>query len=237
MRVLILGHKGFIGSRLLKRIPNALVVDAADGTNLLNCPLPPDIDIVFHLAAHKSVEESWYFPAKYAENLIMTQRIVHAYPNAKIIHSSSCASVWPVASPYGFFKFAASKYLESFHTNYIDLVFPNIFGGDQKQNSVVDIFKQAKEITVHDPSIVRDYVHVDDIIEGLLKAQNWPTGRYSLGSGIGITTEQLARATGKEYTVSSPRSGGKEAPDSVIPNDTPDWEPTIKVLDYLCKKI
>lgn len=232
-KVLLTGHCGFVGSRLYKKLPKALVIDSKEAGNLLYAPLPPDIDTIFHLAAHKSVEESWNAPGLYLENLSILMRLVHIYPNARIIHASSCAGDWPVASPYGFFKFAASKYLEAFHKNYVDLIFPNIFGGQQKQNSVVDIFKNATEIRVDDPTIVRDYVHVDDIVEGLLQAQDWPTGRYSLGSGIGTTTLALAEATGKPITIGTPRSGGKEPKESIVPNTTPSWQPTINVYDYL----
>lgn len=234
---LITGHRGFVGSRLCEKLPNALVIDSKEGGNLLYAPLPQGVDTIFHLAAHKSVEESWVAPGLYLENLSILMRLVHTYPTAKIIHASSCAGDWPVASPYGFFKFAASKYLESFHANYVDLIFPNVFGGQQKQNSVVDIFKTEEHLVVDDPTIIRDYVHVDDIVEALLKAQNWPTGRYSLGSGIGTTTLELAEVTGKQFTIGSPRSGGKEPPESIVPNTTPDWKPTIPVLDYLCESL
>ncbi len=232
MRILITGHRGFVGSRLHRELPGALVIDCKDGQNLLNCSLPNDIDFVYHLAAHKSVEESWQNPLLYLENLAITMRLVDKYPNARIIHASSCASLNPDTSPYAFFKDAASKYLKSFHKDTVDLLFPNIFGGQQKQNSVVDIFKNAETITVHDPNVVRDYVHVDDIVEALLKAADWPTGTYMRGSGIGTSTLELAEATGKPIiNTNSPRS--KEPPESIVPNDTPNWEPTISVYAYL----
>lgn len=237
MRILITGHKGFVGSRLYERLlkegHSVEGLDAQCRENLLTCELPENLDVIYHLAAHKSVEESWTNPGKYLENLRTMARLVHHYPDAKIIHSSSCAGDWPVASPYGFNKFAASKYLEAFHKNYVDLVFPNIFGGLQKQNSVVDTFKNAETLRVDDPSIIRDYVHVDDIVEGLYKALLWPTGRYSMGSGKGTTTLELAQATGKDFVVGAPRSGGKEPKESVVPNTTPDWEAQVDVLGYI----
>lgn len=237
MNILVTGGSGFVGSRLCialtKQGHGVINFDGREAGNLLYRELPKNIDVIYHLAAHKSVEESWEHPLLYAENLETTMRLVHTYPDAKIIHGSSCAGDWPVASPYGFMKFAASKYLEAFHQNYVDLVFPNIFGGQQKLNSVVDIFKGAQTIRVDDPNIIRDYVHVDDIVEGLLKAQNWPAGRYSMGSGKGVRTVELAEATGKEYVKGSPRSGGKEPAESIVPNTTPDWTPERDVFDYL----
>ncbi len=230
--ILLTGNRGFVGSRLHKKLPNALVIDNKDGQNLLNCSLPDGVNTIYHLAAHKSVEESWQNPLLYLENLAVTMRLVDKYPDARIIHASSCASLDPDTSPYAFFKDAASKYLKAFHKDTVDLLFPNIFGGQQKQNSVVDIFKNAEIITVHDPSVIRDYVHVDDIVEALLKAQKWATGTYMLGSGIGTSTLELAEATGKPI-INTNRPRSKEPPESIVPNDSPDWSPTISVYDYL----
>lgn len=223
-KVLITGHKGYVGSRLLKRFPDAIVLTGDIASAVL-----PDADIVYHLAAYASVPESWNRPVDYMENLRTTVRLTHAYPNAKIILASSCVNVNPESSPYAFSKRIAADYLKSYHKNWVNLIFPNIFGDSPR--SVVDIYRKRDELVVYgDGEQLRDYVHVDDIVNALFKAQDWEKGEYSLGSGVGVTVKELAEATGKPWTFGPAQ---KEQREAVIPNTAPDWEPTVNVLDYV----
>lgn len=223
-KVLITGTRGFIGSRVLKRIPDAMTLTG----DIMSATLP-DADVVIHLAAYASVPESWNRPVDYMENLRTTVRLVHAYPNAKIILASSCVNANPESSPYAFSKRVAADYLKQYHTNWVNLIFPNIFG--ESPRSVVDIFKRSEKLTINGDGLqVRDYVHVDDIVEAVCGAQNWVTGEYSLGSGIGTTVLEIAQATGKEIVH---KDAVREQREAVIPNTTPDWKPTINVLEYV----
>ena len=74
----------------------------------------------------------------------------------------------------------------------------------------------------------RDYVHVDDLVQGLLKAQNWPIGEYFMGSGKSVTVLELAK--GKQIDFQPER---KEAREAIVPNTTPDWIPKIDVFEYI----
>lgn len=227
MKVLITGHKGQIGSLLAKRLEDLGIVgiDLKDGMNLLTCELP-EADVVYHLAAQSSVESSWHDPVHDMDNIRMTARLVKEYPNARIIYSNSAAAQDP-KSPYGFSKWASGEYLKKFHEDYINCVFPNVYGGSDK--SVVDIFNGRKNVTIYGDGLqVRDYVHVDDIIDGLIKAMYWEVGEYFMGSGIKTTVLDLAK--GKNITFAPAR---QEARESVLKNTTPNWEPKIKVLDYI----
>lgn len=225
--ILITGHKGYIGSILASKLGEFVGIDLKDGQNLLTCDLPKDIDLIFHLAAQSSVESSWHDPVHDMDNLRMTARLVKEYPNAKIIYTNSCASLNP-KSPYGFSKKVAGDYLKIFHSNVVNLIFPNIYGAGGTK-SVVDIFNGQEEVTVYgDGKQIRDYVHVYDIVDGLLKAQNWATGDYFLGSGKGTTVLELAQ--GKRIKFAPKR---KEEREVVVPNTTPDWTSTISVLEYI----
>lgn len=228
--ILVTGHKGFIGSRLYKRMSRLwrqpVGIDLKDGQNLLTCELPKDIHLIYHLAAQSSVEASWHDPLHDLDNIRIIARLVKEYPDAKIIYANSCASM-DVVTPYGFSKWASREYLDKFHGDYVDCVFPNIYG--EGSASVVDIFRNKSVVPIFgDGLAVRDYVHVDDIVEGLLKAQNWPTGTYFMGSGVGTKVIDLAGDKGIQWLPAR-----KEAREVIVQNTCPDWWPTMKVLDYV----
>lgn len=223
--LLITGFRGHIGSKLSLFFDNFIGIDTKDGKNLLTCELPENIDTIYHLAAHAPVEDSWKDPIRTLENLATTIRLVHKYPNAKIIFASTGAAIDPV-SPYGFSKWACNEYLKRFHKNAVILYFPNIFGIPR---SVVDIFKGKDEVIIYgDGEQTRDYVHVDDIVSGLIRSKNWEAGEYFMGSGIETSLLQLAEGKTVYF-----RPARKEQKESVLPNTTPDWEPTIKVMEYI----
>lgn len=228
--ILITGYKGFIGSKLHEALHGLGIehdgIDLQDGQNLLTCDLPYEPDIIYHLAAQSSVEASWYDPLHDLDNIRITARLAHEYPDAKIIYANSCASLG-ASSPYGFSKWASGEYLMHLHRNTVNCVFPNIYGKGSK--SVVDIFNTKQVVPIFgDGLAVRDYVHVDDIIEGLLKARSWPTGTYFMGSGIGTRVIDLAKNRGIQWLPAR-----KEEREVIVPNTTPDWAPTIKVMDYI----
>ncbi len=228
MAIAITGHKGYIGSHLFKRLApaNPVGIDFREGYNLLTCELPKDIDLIYHLAAQADVEASWHDPLNDLNNIRITARLVHAYPNAKIIYANSCASVDPV-SPYGFSKWASGEYIKRFHKNWVSCIFPNVYGDGG--HSVVDKFKGQDEVTIYGTGKqTRDYVHVDDIVEGLVLAHDWKKGEYFMGSGI--STDVLTLAGERKINFAPAR---KEPFEVVVPNTTPNWKPKVEVLKYI----
>jgi len=226
-----------VGSKLWKRLQlygtdhflpgeyDLVGIDTKDGTDILTCELPKDVDLIYHLAAHASVENSWKDPVREAENLATTIRLAHAYPEVPIIYAGTCAAINP-ESPYGFSKKCAQEYLKLFHPKHIITVFPNIYGTGR---SVVDYFKGRDEVTIYGDGLAkRDYVHVNDIVKGLDKARFWDYGEYFLGGGHIHTVLNLAE--GKTVKFEPAR---KEARESIIPNTTPNWSAQTNVIEYL----
>lgn len=224
MKILITGHKGFIGSLLHKQV-GGTGLDFREGRNLLTCPLP-EADVIYHLAAQSDVVASWEDPVHDLDNIRTTARLAHEYPDAKIIYANSCASV-EKKSPYGFSKWASGEYLSLFHDNVVNCIFPNIYGPGSR--SVVDIFKAVEHVTIYGTGEqTRDYVHVDDIVRGLVLAKDWEPGTYFMGSGK--STSVLELAEGKFVTFAPPR---QESFEVVVPNTTPNWTPKIDVFEYI----
>jgi len=210
---LITGHKGWIGSKLFEKV-KAVGIDLKDSQDLRSCILP-DVDVIYHLAANTSVEESWRIPNLYMRDLEVMATLVDRYPKAKIIYAQSASSL-DIQSPYGFSKWACGEYLKKFHKNYVICTFPNVYGGGK---GVVDIFKDKEEVTIYGDGLqVRDFVHIDDIIKGLILAKDWAVGEYSMGSGKGTRILDLAK--GKKINFLPARS---EIRESILPNTTPNW--------------
>ena len=88
--ILVTGFRGYIGSLLFERLKSAnpVGIDVRDGYNLLTCPLPENIDLIYHLAAQSSVPASWDDPLHDLDNIRITARLVHNYPDAKIIYAN-----------------------------------------------------------------------------------------------------------------------------------------------------
>jgi nucleoside-diphosphate-sugar epimerase len=237
-RILLTGHKGYIGSRLMAKLRDNHVVYGMDlrvGSDIMYEDAVDNIDIVIHLAAQSGAIPSIKNPLWDARNNILaTLRLLEQYPKAKFIFTTSGAATDP-QSPYGLSKHTAEKYIKMLHKNYVILRLSSVYGN--KDRGVVDTFIGYEgSVTIYgDGSQERDFVHVDDIVDLIEKAIEFPAGSYSCGSGIATTVQEIAEATGKEIVKENFRTG--EIKRAVLDNTTPCWAPKIKVLDYIKEKM
>ena len=229
--MIITGHEGYIGSRLFERLKilfNPVGLDIKSSKDILSCELP-DADVIYHLAAQASVPMSWEDPIYDArQNILTAIKIAERYKNSKIIYTGSAASI-EASCPYGLSKRTAEDYLKMIAKNLVICVLPNIFGDNK--NGVVERFIVDDPIVVHGGEQTRTFVHLEDIVDALVKAKDWDNGKYYLGGSEPVSINELAEATGKKIFREEFKSG--DIVNSVIRNSTPDWKPKIKVLDYI----
>ena len=117
---------------------------------------------------------------------------------------------WPICS-YGVTRLCVEKYLEMFHhlhgLKYVTLRPSNPFGPRQNPSAaqgVMSVFLghiiEGRDITIWgDGSVVRDYIYVRDLVEGIYVASIADSEHrvFNLGSGVGITLNKLVDLMGE----------------------------------------
>lgn len=233
MNVVVSGHLGFVGSYLMPYLPTAKGLDIKEGNDILTCELP-DADLVIHLAAQPGVVKSMDNPMENAHNNICgTLRLLEHYKDAKFIFASSGGTIQEsIESPYGLSKYVGEEYIKLLHKNYVILRFCNVYG--EGSRSVVDKWLKEDELTIYgDGKTMRIYGYVEDVVDGILKSMDWPTGTYKLGSDQRYSVLDIAKAIGKPYHHEPARQGEITHDRSFLPNETPNWEPKMDVMDYI----
>ncbi|MHB8565675.1 MAG: NAD-dependent epimerase/dehydratase family protein [Nitrososphaerales archaeon] len=174
-------------------------------------------DIVYHLAAEAKPAESVLTPwDTFETNTRMTTNVALACRDANIpmVFVSSCeiygdcktpisegTQIAPT-NPYSASKAACDRLLYSFYRAYgLDVKIVRLFnpyGPHQQLNKIIPtFFRQAKKnlgLTVYgDGNDTRDYVFVDDIVQGLWAARELPAGEaVNLATGIKTRTIDMA---------------------------------------------
>jgi len=169
--------------------------------------------VVVHLAAHVSVPESARRPAADADvNVRGTVTVAEAAAAAGaelLVFAASCAVYGPPAwlpvsedhplapvTPYGLSKAAALGYAEWFARHrglpVTSLILGNVYGparrargeGGGISQSLAAAAGQRAPVLHGDGRATRDFVHVDDVADAVLRACAAPSaGRVNIGSG------------------------------------------------------
>ena len=193
MNILITGHKGFIGSNLIKRLEekyDVLGLDIKDGDDILNCELPHPsvVDLVIHLAGIGGVRESLADPKKYWDtNVEGTKRILGHYPNARVLVAGSSSQYEPHLNPY-----AASKNIIEYipHNNVCFMRFHTVYGPSPRANMFFDklLNNKLEYVTAHK----RDFIHIEDLCDGIeLIMNNDIKGPVDIGTGVSVSIQEI----------------------------------------------
>ena len=205
MKFLITGHKGFIGSNLLKQLSGNVIKiekDFLDNDNwkyLLRSYIK-SVDIIFHVGAisdttlQDSTEMLRYNYVFSKELFDLAQKY-----KKKVIYSSSAACYGDgdgiPNNIYGWSKLLAEDYGMAVCDNFISLRYFNVYGpGENKKGKMASVVFQSYtegNFKLFPKNPKRDFVYVDDVVSANIHAIDSPKGIYEVGSGEARTFEDV----------------------------------------------
>ena len=170
-----------------------------------------DFDLCFHLAAQSRVQPSFERPEESLRvNVVGTAKVMEwAYRNnIKVIYAGSSSKHHdPSDSPYAMYKFLGEEicklYKKSFSVNVEITRFYNVYGPgeniDEKFGNVIGIWRskvlKGKPLPiVGDGNQKRDFIHVSDLVKGLIKlgfSNKKHIDAWELGTGVNYSINEL----------------------------------------------
>lgn len=201
MKILLTGHKGFIGSAiyedLLKRKYDVDGVDAGDEI--------PDkaYDFIVHMGARTLIRLSREKPFEYfQDNMVLALKVLElARKHGSTIIFPTSGSVSEATNPYSLSKKQIVEWIELYHNLYgvprHVLKFYNIYGPTSRKGAVYLFCNAAlsgQPITVYgDGSHIRDFIHVSDVVRGIemILSGDVPEGYHEMGTGVGTSVDEL----------------------------------------------
>jgi UDP-glucose 4-epimerase len=218
-----------------------------------------DFDICFHLAAQSRVQPSFEDPRKsFNVNVLGTLKVIEwgKKNNIKIIYAgSSSKHHQPADSPYAMYKFLGEQVCKLYQTSYnvnIEIArFYNVYGPgenmDEKYGNVIGIWRSKVSKgellpIVGDGNQKRDFIHVDDIVDGLIKiglSELHHTDAWELGMGINYSINQVFSYFRSKFNVEAkhvPDQPGNYKETLRENNDTLKllkWNPVDRLKEYI----
>lgn len=213
-------------------------------------------DYIFHLAALSRIQPSFKNPTlTFSVNVDGTKQVVeYARKNkCKLIYAGS-SSRWhnPMLSPYALTKHMGEEWIKMFKGVYglnAEIArFYNVYGPGElvlsDMSAVIGIWRNAisknEPIKIHgDGEQRRDFTHIDDIVDGLIRiaeSDEIHTDAWELGTGKNYSLNEVANMFGdikKEY-VDDVKGNYRET--IRINNDAIErlgWQPTDKLKNYI----
>ena len=188
MKILVTGHRGYIGSHLYEKLlsmgHDVVGVDLKDGNDVLHCLPEEQFDYVFHLAALPRVGFSVENPSyTLKQNVFVTSTLLEwAKKNGvkKFIFSSSSAVTGNgdgPTSPYGVHKLMCELecrlYSKLYNLDTVCLRYFNVYSEDQEYggsystalSAWMEMIRRGEKLRLDgDGEQTRDFIHVDDVV-------------------------------------------------------------------------
>jgi UDP-glucose 4-epimerase len=209
--------------------------------------LESEFDLCFHLAAQSRVQPSFEDPKESIRvNVNGTTKVMEwaKKQSVKVIYAGSSSKHHdPSDSPYAMTKYLGEEicklYKKSFNVNVEIARFYNVYGPyeplDEKFGNVIGIWrakvKENKPLTiVGDGNQKRDFTHVDDIVDGILKiafSKKTHSDAWELGSGVSYSIKELFNMFKERFNATS-----------VYVDDQPgNYRETLRVNDDIIKEL
>ena len=180
-------------------------------------------DICFHLAAQSRVQPSFEDPEEsFRINVKGTLKVMEwsKKNEVKVVYAgSSSRHHEPSDSPYAMTKFLGEEicklYKKTYNVNVEIARFYNVYGPyeplDEKFGNVIGIWRVKADkglplSIVGDGEQRRDFTHVDDIVDGIIRIANSNikhNDAWEIGSGINYSINELFEMFRKKFDVTS----------------------------------
>ena len=210
MKILVTGHKGYIGSKLYKKLVylgyDVVGIDLKDNENIIDCLPNENYDFVFHLAAFPSVEFSVEKPSYTMKNNVLSSSVLLEWclknKVKRLIFSSSAAAA-NIVSPYGLQKRITEMECKLFSDLYkldtVCLRYYNVYSEDQQfdgpYSTVINhwmncIKKNHPLFLDGDGEQTRDFIHAEDVVDANIFCMKTPENFNGsiLDVGVGVET-------------------------------------------------
>tara|TARA_Y100001963_G_scaffold155754_1_gene247702 strand:+ start:606 stop:1457 length:852 start_codon:yes stop_codon:yes gene_type:complete len=171
----------------------------------------PEIEVIFHLAGLARIQPSFDSPLEYIDvNINGTAKVCELAKrlNARLIYSSSSSiNNGEYKTPYTFSKWGGEEvlntWIQCYKLNAMICRFYNVYGPREPRDGdyatvvrkFIRQYKDNKPLTiVGDGEQRRDFTHVNDIVDGLIKVMESgiSNGLYHLGRGVNYSINELA---------------------------------------------
>jgi len=215
-----------------------------------------EYDVIFHMAALARIQPSIKNPYKTLfNNFVSTLNILELarQNNTRFVYAgSSSVHHGLYESPYAWSKFSGEDLCKLYSNVYnMDTAicrFYNVYGPHQVEDgtwaTVIGIFEKqyrgGQPLTiVGDGEQRRDFTHIDDIVDGLIKCSEQPFRAeiFELGSGKNYSINEVADMFDKYYTREyiPVRRGEYDVTlaDYSLAKDILDWKPTKDLSNYI----
>jgi UDP-glucose 4-epimerase len=235
------------------------------------------VDTIFHLVSTTVPKTSNADPIfDVNSNLIGTINLLNIAKETgvkKIVFSSSGGTVYgipkeiPISenhptnpiSSYGITKLAIEKYLHLYWTlfnlDYSILRISNAYGERQSVTNTQGVIPTLIHRTLtHTPfniwgdgTVIRDYIHVSDIVSGLLKASEFEGSQklFNISSGIGYSVNSIIKMiellTNETLKLNYEHEQAYDVPENILDNSLAkhllDWEPSLDLMSGLRRTV